>query len=45
VALGYPDWLVDQARATAAAVAVAIEMGTSPFNGAHLPWFDVLSQY
>ena len=45
VALGYPDWLVDQARATAAAVAVAIEMGTSPFNGAHLPWFDLLSQY
>jgi hypothetical protein len=45
VALDYPDWLVDQARSTTAAVAVAIERGTSPFNGAHLPWFDLLSQY
>lgn len=44
VALDYPDWLVDQARATTAAVAVAIEMGTGPFNGAHLPWFERLAQ-
>ena len=44
VALDYPDWLVDQARATTAAVAVAIELGTAPFNGAHLPWFERLAQ-
>ncbi|MEX1249108.1 MAG: DUF402 domain-containing protein, partial [Acidimicrobiia bacterium] len=44
VALDYPAWLVDQARSTTAAVAVAIEMGTAPFNGAHLPWFERLAQ-
>jgi protein associated with RNAse G/E len=45
VILDYPDWLVDQARATTAAVAVAIEMGTGPFDGAHLPWFEQLAPY
>ncbi|MGF1618408.1 MAG: DUF402 domain-containing protein [Acidimicrobiia bacterium] len=44
VALEYPDWLVDQARATTAAVAVAMEMGSAPFDGAHLPWFERLAQ-
>lgn len=44
VALDYPDWLVDQARATTAAVAVAIEMGTPPFDGAHRAWFERLAQ-
>ncbi len=44
VSLGYPDWLVDQARSTTAAVAVAIERGTAPFDGAHLRWFERLAQ-
>lgn len=44
VALDYPDWLVDQARATTASVAVAIELGAAPFDGAHLPWFERLAQ-
>jgi len=44
LALDYPDWLIDQARATTAAVAVAIELGTAPFNGAHLPWFERLAR-
>ncbi len=42
--LDYPRWLVDQARATTAEVAVAIENGRPPFDGAHLPWFRALSQ-
>lgn len=44
VALEYPEWVVDQARAATAAVAVAIESGTAPFDGAHLPWFERLAQ-
>ncbi len=44
ISLDYPAWLVDQARATTAAVAVAIEIGTAPFDGAHLPWFERLAQ-
>lgn len=43
VSLGYPDWMVDQARATAAEVAVAIEMERSPFDGSHLLWFERLA--
>lgn len=41
--LSYPDWLVDQARASAASVAVAIDAKKPPFNGAHLSWFEVLA--
>jgi hypothetical protein len=44
VSLNYPDWLVDQARATTASVAVAIEAGTPPFDGSHLPWFQRLAE-
>lgn len=43
VSLGYPDWMVDQARATTAEVSVAIEMQRSPFDGSHLPWFERLA--
>lgn len=43
VALSYPPWLVDQARATTASVATAIEFEKSPFDGAHLPWFERLN--
>jgi uncharacterized protein len=42
ISLGYPDWLIDQARAATAHVAVAIESGTAPFDGSHLPWFERL---
>jgi uncharacterized protein len=42
VTLAYPDWMVDQARATAAEVAVAIEVEKTPFDGAHLRWFSHL---
>jgi hypothetical protein len=43
VSLNYPDWMVDQARATTASVAVAIETGAPPFDGSHLPWFERLA--
>ncbi|REK19649.1 MAG: DUF402 domain-containing protein [Actinobacteria bacterium] len=43
VSLRYPAWMVDQARATTAEVAVAIELEKPPFDGAHLPWFSRLS--
>lgn len=43
VSLGYPDWLIDQARTTTADVVVAIESGRPPFDGSHLPWFDRLA--
>lgn len=42
VSLAYPAWLVDQARATTAEVAVSIEIEKPPFDGSHLPWFDRL---
>jgi protein associated with RNAse G/E len=42
--LNYPDWMVDQARATTASVAVAIETSRPPFDGSHLPWFQRLAQ-
>lgn len=41
--LGYPAWMVDQARAAAAEVAVAIETLRTPFDGSHLPWFERLA--
>lgn len=44
VSLGYPAWLVDQARATTADVAVSIEQGRPPFDGSHLPWFAELER-
>lgn len=44
VTLGYPAWIVDQARAATAEVAVAIELGRPPFGGSHLPWFERLRQ-
>jgi uncharacterized protein len=43
VSLGYPGWMVDQARATTAEVAVAIELDQKPFDGSHLPWFERLA--
>lgn len=42
--LGYPRWLIDQTRSTTAEVAVAVELGTTPFDGAHLPWFERLAE-
>lgn len=44
VSLDYPDWMVDQARATTASVAVAIETDRPPFDGSHLPWFERLAE-
>lgn len=41
--LGYPEWMVHQARASAAEVAIAIEIGKRPFDGSHLPWFQRLA--
>lgn len=42
VDLKYPEWLVDQARASTATVVMEIERESPPFNGAHLPWFELL---
>ena len=44
VSLHYPAWLVDQARATTAEVVVAMEIGKTPFDGAHEPWFERLGE-
>ena len=44
ISFAYPDWLVDQARATTAAVALAIESRRPPFDGSHLPWFRRLDE-
>lgn len=41
--LGYPAWMIDQARAATAEVAVAIEVGRAPFDGSHLRWFERLA--
>lgn len=40
--LGYPDWMIDQARTSTAEVAAAIEALRTPFDGSHLPWFEAL---
>jgi len=41
--LGYPDWLVAQARASTAQIVVDIERQAPPFDGAHLTWFQALA--
>lgn len=40
--LGYPDWMADRARATAAEVAVAVELRREPFASAGDPWIAAL---
>ncbi|HEY5890424.1 MAG TPA: DUF402 domain-containing protein [Acidimicrobiia bacterium] len=41
--LGYPEWLVAQARASTAQIVVDIERQAPPFDGAHLTWFRALA--
>lgn len=43
--LGYPQWLVDRARATAAEIVVATELGQEPFGNLYQTWLGRLAQF
>jgi len=43
-ALDYPEWLVDRARASAAAVVLAVESGTEPFGTITQRWLERLAK-
>ncbi|WP_162599884.1 DUF402 domain-containing protein [Nocardioides solisilvae] len=43
VALGYPDEVVEAARAGCAAVLAAVRGGHPPYDGAHRRWLDALA--
>lgn len=42
--LGYPDWMADRARATAAEVAMAVEARREPFGSASDSWASALER-
>lgn len=41
--LGYPAWMADRARATAAEIALAVEARREPFGAASDPWVAALA--
>jgi protein associated with RNAse G/E len=43
ISLGYPDWLIDRARAVTAQVVLAVEAEAAPFDARSHAWLDRLA--